>query len=292
MDKQEKYTETLTITYESDNHQVDAKAVGSSLVAVDNLIRDIQKNTTKNEQLLIKARPFAQGSLELPIDLIVFGTAILFQDYPLLKIIREVISQYLDITIKLKGRPIHVENGNVIIIENNPIHVDKITLQCLDPGSNVSHKFSEAFQSIENDSEIQAVRVSSNKVQEPLIRIPRNEFLYFHPEIPIDEQNLGERYVESQANLIIRQPAFDAELAWRFIWNKTKIAAMIQDHDFLKNVRAGHESFVAGDSLDVDLKRLQEYDPAAQTYIDKQYTIICVRGHNRRNERKQGKLFE
>jgi len=292
MGRQQEYTETLTLTYESNGHRADAKAVGASLLAIEAMIAEVHNAFEENEQLLVKARPFGQGSLELPLDLIVFGAAMIIQEYPLFQKIREVIKRYFDIKRRLRGRPIHVEEGNVIIIENSRIQVDQITLQCLNPGSAVSDKCSDAFHDIEGDSEIQAVRILSSTSQEPLIRIPRREFPFFHPETPIGEQNLGQRYKETQETLIIRQPSFEAELAWRFIWRETKISAKVQDERFQRNVEAGSESFAAGDSLDVDLQRLQEYDPAARTYANKQYTITQVRKHNHHHRVEQGKLFE
>lgn len=288
-----KYAETLTLTYESDGHRADVKAVGAGLLALEAMIAEVGTAFEENEQLLVKARPFVEGSLELPVDIIVLAAAVILQEYPLLQTIREIISRYLNIKARLKGQPIRVEDGNVIIIEDSQIQLDQITLQWLDPRSTVCRKCCEAFQNIEADSEIHAIRVSSSAAQEPLIRIPRQEFPYFQVETPIGEQNLGQRYQESRETLIIRQPAFDADLAWRFIWHERKISATVECQAFLEAVGAGRESFVAGDSLDVDLRRLQEYDPAAQTYVDTpHYTITHVWHHNHRAEQGQGKLFE
>ena len=287
---QEEHTETLTLTYESDVHRADAKAVGKGILAIQAMIDEVHGAFEENEQLLVKARPFAEGSLEVSLDVIVLGAAIIIQEYPLLQKIREVIQQYFEIMGRLRGRPIQVEDGNVIIIENSRVQVDQITLQCLSPDSDASKRCSEAFHDIESDPEIDGIRVSSDASQEPLVQIPRQDFSYFHPDTPVGEQHLGQRNEESREILIIRQPAFDAELAWRFIWRGTKIAAKVQHEEFQRRVETGRESFVAGDNLDVTLCRLQEYDPAALTHVDKHYTITHVWGHHRRGE--QGTLFE
>ena len=289
---QKEYSETLTIAYESNPQRADAKAVGSSLLAVQSLIGKVQSDFDENEKILVKARPFARGSLELPIDLIVFGAAIILQEYPLFSKIREVITQYFDIKGRLQGNPIHVEEGNVVIIKDSRIQVDRVTLQCLDPGSEVSQKCSEAFHAIEEDMEIKSVRISSSSDRKPLAEVQRAEFPYFHPETPISEQHLDQRRTESRETLIIRQPAFDADLAWRFIWGSTKISAKVLDKRFQNSVGAGHEAFASGDSLDVDLQRLQEYDPAALTYVDKHYTVSHVWKHNRGASEEQSEFFD
>ena len=286
MSAKQEHKETLTLTYESDRNRADARAVGASLLALEAIIDEVQTALDENEKALVKARPFAQGSLELPIDLIVLGAGIIVQEYPLLVKIRQVIKAFFDIKGRLKGQRIQVEEGNVVIIENSPIHVDQITLQCLDPGSSASRKCAKAFHDIEEDSEIKSVRVSSSASPEPLIKVPRADFPYYHPDIPLGDQNLGQRHKETRETVIIRSPSFDSKLEWRLIWGKMKISAHLEDEDFQRRVEAREEFFAAGDTLDVDLRRVQRYDPGARTYVDKEFKITKVWGHERGPEQR------
>jgi hypothetical protein len=292
MADQKEHVETLTLTYESSTHRAGARAVGAGILTVQSMIDEVQRAFKENEQILVKARPFAEGSLEIPLDLIVLGAVIVLNEYPLLQKVRDVIARYFEIKKRLRGQPIEVEDGNVIIIDNSPIHVDEITLQFLDPGSIVSKTCSDAFRAIEEDLDIKAVRVTSSASSKPLAHVPREEFRYYHPETPIGEQNLGQKREESRETLTVRQPAFEAELAWRFVWHGMKILAKIQDNDFQKRVEEGKESFTAGDRLEVDLCRWQEYDPAALTYVDRQYVITRVHAHNRRPQEESRALFQ
>jgi len=292
MVEQQIYTEELTISYDSETNRANAEAVGSGLLAIQSVICEVQKAFDENEKILVKARPFAEGSLELPLELIVFGAAMILQEHPLLQKVREVITLYFDIKKRMRGRSIQVEDGNVVIIENSHVRVDQITLQCLNPGSEVSQRCYDAFQSIEKDQEIRAVRVYSSVSDEPIVDIQRDEFSYYHTDTINDEEYLGQKQEESRETLIIRQPAFDAELAWRFIWREMKISAKIQDQEFQQRVESGQESFVSGDSLGVTLLRLQEYDPAERMYVPKQYIITRVWEHNRRADIHQNDLFQ
>lgn len=292
MNEQQEHSEILTLTYESTAQRADAKAVGAGILTIQSMIEEVQNAFDENQRILVKARPFSDGSLNVPLELIAFGAAIILQEYPLLQKIREVIAQYFDIKKRLRGQPIQIEDGNLVIIENSRVHVDQITLKCLDPRSVVSKKCSNAFHNIEEDPEIKGVRVSTNISTDPLAHILRREFRHFHPETSIEIQNLGQKLEKSRERLIIRQPAFDLELAWRFIWREMKISAKVEHEDFLKKVQEGQESFAAGDSLEVDLQRLQEYDPSALTFTDKQYTITRVWQHYRRPRQQQGELFE
>lgn len=292
MSEQQEHTETLTLAYESKGHRADAKAVGAGILMVQSMIDEVQDTLDENERILLKARPFAKGSLELSLDLIAFGAAIILHEYPLLQKIRELIAQYFEIKRSLRGQPIQVEDGNVIVIENSRIHVDQLALRLLDPGSAVSKTCSDAFLAIEKDKEISGLRICSSASEKPLAHISRDEFAYYHPDTALVLQDLGQQQKESRESLIIRQPAFDPGLAWRFVWRAVKMPAKILDTEFQKRVENGQESFVAGDSLDVTLRRLQKYDPASLTYVDYHYEIVRVWRHNRRAKEQQGNLFE
>ncbi len=289
---QKEHIETLTLSYESSTHRASARAVGAGILTVQSMIDEVQKAFSENERILVKARPFAEGSLEVPLDLIVLGAAIILQEYPLLQKARDVIAQYFDIKKRLRGRPVDVEDGNVVVIDNSPIHVDEITLQFLDPGSTVSKMCSDAFHAIEEDSDIRAVRVNSSASPKPLAHVPREEFRYYHPETPIGQQSLGPKQEETREKLIVRQPAFEADLLWRFVWHGNKIRAKMRAEDFQKRVEEGKESFAAGDCLEVDLHRCLEYDPAVKTHVYKEYTVTRVYSHKRRPKEQTRELFD
>jgi len=283
----EEHTETLTIAFESDSNRADAQAVAMSLEALNALIKAVQGGFPDNEQLLVKARPFNRGSLELPIDLIVVGSAMLMEWHPLLKRIIDVLSQYLEIKKALKGSPPEIKEGNVILVDAERIDVDNLTMQFLSAGSPVDERFSEAFSCIEDDSEIKGVKISSESRTKPLSHVCRAEFPYFYSGKPTALEDLGERYEENKAKLIVRQPAFDRELKWRFFWQHLKIAARIEDTTFLRNVVAGKESFTSGDVLTVTLRCIKQYDTGEESYA-----ITKVWDHEHPERHDQNALFE
>lgn len=259
---------------------------------VQSMIDEVQDTLDKNERILLKARPFAKGSLELSLDLIAFGAAIILHEYPLFQQIREAIARYFEIKKSLRGGPIQVEDGNVIVIENSRIPVNELTLRLLDPGGTVSKTCSDAFLAIEEDTEIGGLRVCSSASKEPLAHILRKDFRYYHPDMAAVHQDLGQKKSESLENLIVRQPAFEVGLTWGFIWHGMKIRAKMLHKKFQERVEDGQESFVAGDTLNVTLRRLQKYDPASLTYVDYHYEVVHVRQHNHRAKQQQGRLFE
>lgn len=283
------HAEQLTLTFESGTNRADAKAVGDGVLALQTMVSQIQESFQHNEQVLIKARPFRQGSLTVPLDVIAIGAAVMLTEYPLLQKIREVITQFFDIKAKLRGQSFEVEEGNIIVINGGSITVDTITLQCLNPTGMVSQLMAQAFEDAENDPEITAVKISSSAAPQPLARIERPAFRFFQPSTGRPEETPGLRFEESSEVVVIRQPSFDPELVWRFLWRGDKIQAKVQDDEFNQRVAAG-EKFAAGESLRVDLRRTQEYDPQARTYVNRQPYVV-TRVHEHIGRPKQRNLF-
>ena len=81
--------------------------------------------------------------------------------------------------------------------------------------------------------------------------------------------------------------SFDKSQKWEFYYDGNKITAKINDVDFLLKIDSG-ETFAKGDSLEVELEILQEFDQTVNTYVNKSYKINRIIRHIPRPP--QGKL--
>lgn len=95
--------ESLTIRLGTQGAEADAAAVASTMQAVAAIVEETQIQLKSNQQVLLKARPFAKGSFEIPLDLILVGTASLFETHPLLSCILDILKEYLKVRQLLKG---------------------------------------------------------------------------------------------------------------------------------------------------------------------------------------------
>lgn len=62
--------------------------------------------------------------------------------------------------------------------------------------------------------------------------------------------------------------------SWTVIYDNTEVSAFLGDEDFIE--RMGNYNFTQGTKMDVTMDILQEYDAAANAYLNKKYTIAEV----------------
>lgn len=282
-------TETLSVKFEVNDNRADAKAVASAMLAVTTVVDEVKRGCGENTTILQKARPFAKGSLEVCIDLIVVGV-VLFQDYPFFQKLNNVIRQYFDIKDKISGGKYSVKNGDIVIVQGNEIKVDELVLNLLDPYGDVEKASSEAFKAIEEDTLIKSVKIRSSSSVEPLAYVLREKFSNFYTQC-LEEQGefISEKRYLIQAELTLRQVNFDRELVWKFIYERKKINAKITCEKFLERVEKGEE-FSSGDRLKVTLEVKSGYDKKTKSYIDREYTVVTVLRHMKFNEIDDGQM--
>lgn len=289
MDKSE---EKIIVKFgtDPDINEADALAVASSIEAVATMINEVHKEFNDNHELLVKARPFAPGSLEIPLDIVVLaavGASLLDRD--IISSVLSIIKEYFTIKNLLKGEVPRIENGRVII-EGNTIQAQSITINLLKPSSCANQLVSKAMENAERDESIKDIKIVRDSDQERIAHVDRSEFGYYHKiestvEIP-EEQCRTER-----TTLVIYGPILDANnsLSWRFkrAIDREMIQANITDEVFLSRVESG-EKFAAGDTLEVDLLIRQKYDKMFETYVDlKKGTITKVHHHTPRPEQSR-----
>lgn len=87
--------ESLSLRLDTKEHKVDALAVSKMIQAIVAIVEDAKQQVSKNEQMLIKARPFAEGSFEIPLDLIILsaGACFSFDVHPTLDNIIELLKK-------------------------------------------------------------------------------------------------------------------------------------------------------------------------------------------------------
>jgi hypothetical protein len=286
MDKSE---EKIIVKFgtDPDINKADALAVASSIEAVATMINEVHKGFNDNHELLVKARPFAPGSLEIPLDIVVLaavGASLLDRD--VISSVLSIIKEYFTIKNLLKGDVPRIENGRVII-KGNTMQAQSITINLLKPSSCANQLVCKAMENAERDESIKDIKIVRDSDQERIAHVDRSEFGYYHKiestvEIP-EEQCRTER-----TTLVIYGPILDANnsLSWRFkrAIDREMIQANITDEVFLSRVESG-EKFAAGDTLEVDLLIRQKYDKMFETYVDlKKGTITKVHHHTPRPE--------
>ncbi len=278
-------TESLVVRLASEDSQVNATAVSSTMSAVVALIIEAQQQISENEQLLIKARPFAKGSFEIPLDLILVTAGAMLVSSPLIETVLDILQNYFDIKRSLKGAEPPTTTTSTVTIDGKEVSIGTITLNLLSPTSNANRQMAAATAELEKDQAISGFELLRGDERVSFVTVARSEFSYYKSAppsaLPPNERDLRSREMLSIASIV-----FEGTGKWRFNRQGHIIATKIEDAEFLERVQTGIEVFGAGDRLDVALLIHQTLDPATNDYLNKSYIIERVYGHEKRQKQQ------
>ena len=288
----ENQEEQIAIKFDtiSGENEMDAIAAAAATEAVATMIHEVYLAFGDNRKLLVKARPFSIGSFEIPLDIILVAVASVgLFDGDVIKNILNIIKEYFRIKNLLKGGIPKIE-GNKVIIEDNDINVENITINLLGEDSRANQLTTKAIDRAKSDDDIKEIQIYNETKKQEIARISKEQFEYYEKkETMIDlpeDQIKNEKVV-----LVIRSPVLEANdnINWKFILHGKQILANITDKEFLAKVNIG-EPFAAGDTLEVNLQIKQKYDKMYGIYIDAKKTITKIYVHNKRA--RQPSFFE
>ena len=278
--------EQVVVRLDSRAPEANAAAVASSMSAVLALVSEAHAAIGDNQELLVKARPFAEGSFEIPLELIAVGVGAMFASSPLLDNILDAIRRYFEIKRELQGDAIVRKDAQTIIVKGNEVNVGSIVINLLDPRSLANREVSKALHEVDADESISGIELIRGAEQTPFVAVQKSEFPYFKLPDTIDDPT-KRRQSRSRETLGIASPVFEGDAKWRFNRRGNIIAASIADEAFLERVKRQVEAFVAGDRLDVDLVIDQLDELGVGGYVDKAYTIERVWHHEKQKKQKK-----
>jgi hypothetical protein len=258
-----------------------AASVDSTMDAVVAIVEAAQKQIKTTEEILVKARPFSKGSLEIPLELVLVGASLMFPSQPLIERIVEMLKEYISIRKRLKGKPLPqaAKDGSVTIKGNVKISESVVNIIV---NSQVSTVMDKAAENIERDMTIKSLTILQGDDREQIATIERKELSYFRfdPHAPLQDGSKRDRAIRT--TLIIHTPVLEGRAKWKFIMDGRAISADIKDENFMERVRSGNEEFAAGDRLEVDLLVHEDYAQALSAYQSTKHSIQKVIRHSKR----------
>jgi len=231
------------------------------------IIEETNERVGDGREISIRVRPFEEGSLEIPFDIILYGGAGLLAVNSVISQILKTVQQAIDLKKSLKGIPpekLPDESDEQVVNINNS--GDNVVIKIVH-NRQVSTAFHQAFIEVEKDKTIDSVQLIDNTTHEEIVNISRQEFPYFrYPEISDEGELPEERIRREKSTLIVHSPVLSGKAKWKFIYEGVVISALMADESFLERVRKRAEQFGAGDRLDVDLEIREKYDDTTSAY--------------------------
>lgn len=177
MDTDERQAEELVVGFDvksPTDSSVEASALGKTVIATDAILRELHDEFAQDSEIIVKARPFKQGSFDIPMEIIVVtaATAALV-GFPILENMLKCLTEYFRLKRELKGLAPRIQDGK-IIIENNKIEIDKVVVNLLDPTNRSNKLVASAFEEIEKDDNITGFKVTRKKGV--LAKVKREDF--------------------------------------------------------------------------------------------------------------------
>ncbi len=274
--------ESLSLRLRTPESTAEAATVASMLHALVVLVDETNERVGDGRSISIRVRPFEEGSLEIPFDLIVYGTAGLLAVNSVVSQILKTIQQAVDLKKSLKGKP--PKSSSDGSVEQSPAVInsgDNVVINIIQ-NPQVTAAFHQAFVEVEKDKAIERVQIIDNTTHEEIVNIERREFPYFkYPEVAEDDEMPEERVRGERATLIVHTPVLAGRGKWKFIYDGATISASMADESFLERVRGRAEQFGAGDRLVVDLEIGEKYDSTTSAYRRTgHYTVSKVLKHS------------
>lgn len=286
MPKAPQPVEQLVLSFGTPIPEANAAAVAATMQAIVILIDAANDEFAPMGKVVLRARPFGRGSLEVPFDIVEIGAPFLIPILGLAPRILDVLKSYFELR-KLYARTPVDANSKTETPSQTPsvpgIIVNHGILNILHD-SKVNLAVGNAASAIQADETISGFRLLYGEQKIPVVEVARNELaLLSHDKSPTAQPKQRQRKVPKAA-LDVRSPDLLGASMWGFNYKGHTISASVQDAGFLSHVTNGETAFAAGTTVIADLIIDEEFDVEKNAYVAKRYTISKVRDLRRQNQ--------
>lgn len=285
----------LKIRFDGDTHQIDANTLINSLLHFTNITQEVNRELATDRKIEIKVNALKEGSFLVHIILQsslidAIGNLFTKENLEIAGNIVAVVGGLYGTAKFLKGEEPKVleSNDHSVKIQNTKgdvTYIDNRVFNIYQNNKSVRESISQEFETLYNDQNVTGFEIL-DKNDTPIVQIPKDDFQAISN---IEENRVlpDERIVSKVGTLSIYSLSFDNNAKWSFYYEGNKFSAKINDDEFARLIDSG-EKFAKGDTLDAEFDIRQEFNAAANTYINKSYKITRILKHNPRTE--QGKI--
>jgi hypothetical protein len=281
--------ESLTITFEGQEHQIDANTLINTLIHYNAIISQINEVAGNGERKIeLKVNAPRGGSFVIDITLnaklieTIFSSEVVNYTANIIAILTGVFTMY-----KLqKGKPLKDDaNENTVekIIKENNITIIKSSFVNIYNDTTVRSAISKSIETASNDSAVEGICVSNRNNK--IVTVDRKDFddLIYDDFDKEEAQEEMKHVTINNATLGIITLSFDKKKNWEFLYEGFKISMPMRDSGLSSLVDNGMK-FAKGDSIVVNLEIVKQYNPAYDGYQNKKYRIVEFLQHIPRPE--------
>ncbi|MCL5784345.1 MAG: hypothetical protein M1142_03255 [Patescibacteria group bacterium] len=271
--------------------QINVNTLINSLLNVSTIIQQTNQYLGPEKNVEIKINPFAPGSFRILGEIVEKASqyqSLLPDGVDYFEKLIAIVVGVFTIRKFLGGEPPEkVEPGetttSITNINGDVLVFDNSIVQIYNTNQVVNDSLSKNFETLENDPEIGTFEIKQRS--QTLFKADRSDFGNMMKKNVVETE--GRRaIIREKASLNIFKLVFQEDNKWGFLYDGNKIAASISDENFFKLIDEG-ERFAKGDTLLVDLKINQIYDPSVNGYLNESFEIVKVLQHIPRPEQQK-----
>lgn len=278
-------TETLTIKFDGQQHQVDVQTFVYSVLNFTTVVKETsKKNGGQSININIKAPE--KGSLLVDLVTNAINNQTLLNGTTILSSTIVIVGGLYQLHKFISGRKtkeIKTENNiTTITLEDSSIlNIAENIYNIYTTTPAIPDAISKNFSALIEDPAVTNFEVTRNGT-EKIIEVDKEDYGRMSIKQQIDTENT--RIITESATLYIYKVVFEkTDRKWEFYHTGNRISANILDEEFFNSIDKG-ESFAKGDQLKTDLQITQTFEESIGTYVNQSYAIIKVHEHVKRSQ--------
>ncbi len=287
----------LKLTFDGLNGQIEANTLINSLLHFTTVTQAVNRGLSSDRKVIVKINALEPGSFIVHLLLetsIIDGIVSLFSkehiDY--VKELVTVVGGVYKAAKFFRGKvPKAIENeGDAAKVTNdagNVTYIDNRSINIYQNNGEVREALKNEFETLASDENVTGFEIST-KTGEVLVDMTNSDFEAVSTSdlIVTDKQS---RQLTKESTLTIISLSFEKAATWKFWYDGNKIRAKIRDEEFAKVIDGG-EKFAKGDALRAEFEVYQEFNTAANAFVNVSYKINRIIEHIPRAEQARLEL--
>ncbi len=287
----------FSIKYDGVKHEVEAETYIQTLTSITTILSRLNLQLGEGQTIKIAVNSEKSGSFISALSVLVsndlFAGAVLGNLKGLVEMMCDLV-ELKKIFHRVDPAQTVTNNGMVDLRDSrgtNIVNVTNNTYNFFISNDMGMQAIAELGKSLARNSEITGFQIEGGDKK---VNVDKSDFP--HIAAKLESQLLKrDEYPESQDLIIVKCVFEGRNRKWEFLHKGETMSAVVTDQEFWDRIDAG-EKFGKGDKLKADLKITYHYDKVTQEIIERECSVIFVRGYNHRKKSppppKLGETFE
>lgn len=276
------FEDTLVLHFGTEGHTINAETLAESLLGISNTIKYTEAKVNFGYDISLVIESTGEGSFKVVTKVVRWSKDNLFSSAAIASVVLSLVSSAIWDAMH-PDDPINIiSNDNEYIVQrgNERIILPKAAgehYEAIVNDKSIKKEISRTFESVEKDPTISNVSFHSSDNETPALVVPREQFAVLSREV---NEVAEPQFNEVNVTLVITRAIFvRSRRKWEFKWGGRTISGPILDDSFFSQLQAHSITLGYGDTLEVRLKIISQFDPKLGIDVEKGFEVVEVYRH-------------